>query len=109
MSRHLAHLEHGSRQVTVVAGYDRPLRSLFLHVVYADLPPWEEEQFLYDSLDDPAEDWTDVNTVAGKLDALGIAVPATLIESIFLDQCMNAGNRVVEHHAGLPPTVLNAG
>lgn len=109
MSRHFIHLDHGGRKITVVAGFDRPLQSLFLHVVYADRPPSEEEQFLYDSLDDPAADWTDINTVADRLDALGITVPPSLIENIFLDQCFNAGNRVVEHHAGLQPTVLHAG
>ncbi|GAO20866.1 MULTISPECIES: hypothetical protein [Comamonadaceae] len=109
MSRHIAHLEHRGRKVTVVAGYDRPLRELFLQVLYADLPPWEDEQFLYASLDDPAHDWTDINTVADRLEALGIAVPVGMIESIFLDQCRNIGNLVVEHHGDQPPTVLAAG
>lgn len=109
MSRHLTHLEHRGRRITVVAGYDRPLRSLFLQVLYADLPPWEDEQFLYASLDDPSADWTDINTVAGKLDALGIAVPADMLEGIFLDQCLNTGNLVVEHHDDRPPTVLTVG
>lgn len=109
MSRHFLHMDHGERKITVVAGYDRPLRSLFLHVVYADLPPWEEEQFLYDSLDEPAADWTDINTVAERLDALGIAVPPSLVEGLFIDQCLNAGNLVVEHHADRPPTSVHAG
>lgn len=106
MSRRLAHLEHEGRRITVVAGYDRPLRELFLQVLYADLPPWEEDQFLYASLDDPGADWTDINTVADMLEALGIAVPAGMIEAIFLDQCLNIGNLEVEHHDHRPPTVL---
>lgn len=109
MSRHLIHLGHGQRKVTVVAGYDRPLRQLFLHVVYADLAPWEDEQFLYDSLLEPELDSTDVNTVGAKLAALGIAVPASMIEQIYLDQCFNSGNRIVEHHGDRPPTVLHSG
>lgn len=109
MSRHFIHMGHGERKITVVAGYDRPLQSLFLHVIYADLPPREEERFLYDSLDDPDADWTDINTLADRLETLGIAVPPSLIEGIFLDQCLNAGNRIVEHRADRPPIVHHAG
>ncbi|MBS0316070.1 MAG: hypothetical protein JSR49_02980 [Proteobacteria bacterium] len=34
MSRHLLHLMHQGRKLTVVAGYDRPLRELYLHVIH---------------------------------------------------------------------------
>jgi hypothetical protein len=44
-----------------------------------------------------------------KLVTLGIAVPESLIEAVHLDQCLNAGNRVVRHHADRPPEVLMAG
>jgi hypothetical protein len=110
MSRHILHLVHAGQAVTVVSGYDRPLRELFLHVVRnsdAALP--QEETFLYDSLAEPWLDWTDINTVADKLESLGIEPPASLIQGIFLDQCLNAGNRVVEHHADRPPAVLHTG
>lgn len=110
MSRHLLHLVQQGRKLTVVAGYDRPLRELFLHVIHDnDARPQQEETFVYDSLDDPGLDWTDINTVADQLAALGIEPPASLFEGIFLDQCFNAGNRVVQHHVDQPPVVLHAG
>ncbi len=109
MSRHFIHLEYCQRKITVVAGYDRPLRQLFLHVLYADLAPREDEQFVYDSLLEPKLDWTDINTVADKLATLGIEVPTGMIEQIYLDQCANAGNREVEHHTDRPPTPVHTG
>ena len=109
MSRHLLSLIHKGHKLTVVAGYDRPLRELFLHVLHDSEAPAQEESFVYDSLRDPGLDWTDINTVADKLAALGIEPPASLIEGIFLDQCFHAGNRVVEHHFDRPPAVLQAG
>lgn len=106
MSRHFIRLLHEGQPVVVVTGYDRPLRSLFLHVVKDDGAHGQEEEFVYDSLLEPDKDWTDINTVADKLDLLGIDAPISMIDQIFLDQCFNAGNRVVEHHADGPPTVL---
>ncbi len=110
MSRHLLHLVHQGRKLTVVADYDRPLHELFLHVVRDnDADPRQEETFIYDSLGAPRLDWTDINTVADQLAALGIEPPASLIEGIFLDQCFNADNRVVEHYLDQPSVVLHAG
>ncbi|WP_038214443.1 hypothetical protein [Xenophilus azovorans] len=110
MSRHLLRLVHEGRKLTVVAGYDRPLRELYLHVVRDDdTASSEEKVFVYDSLRDPGLDWTDINTVADQLAALGIEPPASLIEGIFLDQCLNAGNRMVEHHLDRAPVVLHTG
>ena len=48
-------------------------------------------------------------TLTDKLATLGIAVPENLIEAVYLDQCFNADNRVVRHHADRPPEVLMAG
>lgn len=94
----------------MVAGYDRPLRELFLHVIHDnDAASRREETFVYDSLAGPELDWTDINTVAEQLAALDIEPPGSLIEGIFLDQCFNAGNRVVEHHFDRPAVVLHAG
>ncbi|HCE27544.1 MAG TPA: hypothetical protein DET46_00965 [Comamonadaceae bacterium] len=109
MSRHILRLVHEGRNRTVVAGYDRPLRTLFLHVLQDGEADSRDEVLIYDSELEPELDWSDVNVVADKLTALGIEPPAGLIEGIFLDQCFNAGNRVVEHHLDRPPSVLHAG
>jgi hypothetical protein len=94
----------------VVAGYDRPLRQLFLQVLRdAEGRPTCDDDILYDSLHDPALDWRLIGTLTDKLVTLGIAVPDSLIEAVYLDQCFNAGNRVVRHHADRPPEVLMAG
>lgn len=110
MSRHIARLQHEGQPAVVIAGYDRPLRSLFLYVVRGDSDiPSPDNTLIYDSLLEPGADWTDINTIADKLAALGIEVPVSMIEQIYLDQCVNAGNRVVEHHTDRPPTLLHAG
>lgn len=107
MSRRILHLVHEGRKRTVVAGYDRPLCTLFLHLFDDSETADQKDVMLYDSLSEPKLDWTDINTVADKLEALGIEAPASLIEGIFLDQCLEVGNLVVEHHFDEPPTLLH--
>lgn len=102
MSRHLTRSCHGGLPVLVVAGYDRPLRELFLHVIQegTDTAPRDAaEAFIYDSLDEPQKDWADINTLTETLARLDIKVPPSLIEQISLDQTFNVGNRYVEHPA----------
>lgn len=102
MSRHITRSRHDGQPSVVVAGYDRPLRELFLHVIReaTGLAPTESgEAFVYDSLDEPQKNWTDINTVTHTLAHLGIRVPQSMIEQIYLDQCFNVGNRFVEHPA----------
>ncbi|MDI9688518.1 hypothetical protein [Burkholderia cenocepacia] len=102
MSRHITRSRHAGQSVLVVAGYDRPLCELFLHVIRiaAEAAPREAtEAFIYDSLDEPQKDWTDINTLAETLAHLRIEVPPSMIEQIYLDQAFNVGNRFVEHPA----------
>ena len=109
MSRHHIRLSHCGGAIVVVAGYDRPLRHLFLQVLRDEAGrPTCEDNILYDSLHEPALDWAVIGTLSDKLVTLGIAVPDSLIEAVYLDQCFNAGNRVVRHHADRPPEVLLA-
>ena len=110
MSRHHIRLPHCGGAIVVVAGYDRPLRQLFLQVLRdAEGRPTCDDDILYDSLHDPALDWSLIGTLTDKLATLGIAVPESLIEAVYLDQRFNTGNRVVRHHADRPPEVLMAG
>ena len=110
MSRHHIRLPHCGGAIVVVAGYDRPLRQLFLQVLRdPEGSPTCKDDVLYDSLHERALDWCIIGTLTDKLATLGIAVPESLIEASHLDQCFNAGNRVVRHHADRPPEVLMAG
>jgi len=110
MSRHHIRLMHQGQPVLVVAGYDRPLRQLFLQVLRdEDGRLTYEDDILYDSLHEPALNWGVVSTLTDKLVMLDIAVPESLVEAVYLDQCLNTGNRVVRHHADRPPEVLMAG
>ena len=107
MSRHHVQACHGERDVLVVAGYDRPLRELFLQVLVEPIgPPAADDEIVYASIHEPWRDWTDVATVTEQLERLGIEVPHSLMQAVRLDQALDAGNRVVEHHADRPPTVL---
>ena len=86
------------------------MRQLFLQVLRdAEGSPTCKDDVRYDSLHEPALDWSIIGTLTDKLATLGIAVPESLIEAAHLDQCFNAGNRVVRHHADRPPEVLMAG
>ena len=101
MSRHHIRLMHEGQAVLVVAGYDRPLRELFLQVFrHQESMVPSEDEIVYDSLHEPGIDWTDIDTLTKKLSTLEICVPKELIEAVYLDQRFNAGNTVVEHHVG---------
>lgn len=98
MSRHCTRSSYAGQPVLVVAGYDRPLRELFLHVIHAQGVDGDiAEQFVYDSLDEPQRDWTAIDTLVETLGRLGIAVPDSMVMEIHLDQLLNVGNRVVQH------------
>ncbi len=94
----------------MVAGYDRPLNELFLQVLgpEAETAP-AEECVLYSSIYEPTREWSDINTVSLKLIELGIVVPDSLLEAVYLDQLFHVGNLVVRHHVDQPPEVLQAG
>ena len=103
MSRHSVQTHYRDQPVVVVAGYDRPLRDLFLQVLGpVDEDPSTEDRVLYTSLHEPAQDWTDINTLASKLAELAIDVPTSLLEAVYLDQLFNVGNRVVWHRSDQP-------
>lgn len=110
VSQHSVLTRYRDRPVVVVSGYDRPLNDLFLQVLGQEIDPdATEECILYSSLNEPRHDWTDINTVANKLTELGIEVPDGLLEAVYLDQLLHAGNRMVRHHLSQPPMVLRAG
>jgi hypothetical protein len=108
VSRRSAQARYQDRDVVVVAGYDRPLNTLFLQVL-ADDGDASEPEVHYSSLQDPQIDWTDINVVAAKLTELGIDVPGSLLEAVYLDQLFQVGNLVARHHVDRPAEILLAG
>jgi hypothetical protein len=68
--------------------------------------PAGDDDIVYDSLHEPALDWTVIGTLTDKLTALGICVPEKLIEAVYLDQRFTTGNVVVWHHADQALEVL---
>ena len=108
MSRHHIRLMHQGQPVLVVAGYDLPLHELFLQVFLCqESGPAGDDDIVYDSLHEPALDWTVIGTLTDKLTALGICVPEKLIEAVYLDRRFTTGNVVVWHHADQAPEVLH--
>jgi hypothetical protein len=101
---HFASLLDG-HPVLVVAGYDRPLRELFVNVYHGADDGGEET--LYSSIRDPARDWADPWTVLARLAELHIAVPATLLRALVEDQREEAGNKLVFHYFERPPEVVS--
>lgn len=108
MSRRSSQSRYQGRDVEVVAGYDRPLNTLFLQMLAAG-DDSSETEVLYSSLQEPQIDWTDINVVAAKLTDLGIEVPGSLLEAVYLDQLFQVGNLVATHHIDRPAEILLAG
>jgi len=99
MSRHSVNAQYQGRDVLVVAGYDRPLDDVFVQVFDSSHAQGQHsaQTLIYCSISEPQLDWRDVDTIAAKLASLGIEVPSTMLECVYLDQVLRAGNRV-EHH-----------
>jgi hypothetical protein len=107
MSRRYTQARFGDHDVVVVAGYDRPLDMFFLQVL-APHDDISERDIHYSSLEDPQLDWSDINVVAGKLTELGIDVPGSLLEAVYLDQLFQVGNVVAQHDVDRPGEILLA-
>lgn len=103
MSQHYCTTTANGRAVRVLAGYDRPLRELFLHVFVAS--GRSQDKLLYASLHEPQRDWTDPQTLIDKLVELQVAVPDSFVPAIVADQRAGAGNKIVVHYFDRPPDV----
>lgn len=105
MSRHIVHTHRDQVPVRVEAGYDRPLRALYVQVWEAPnlQHPWDRS-VLYASHLDLRRDWSDVESVAEVLDKLHVPVPDRLYDGLLEDQYMSHGNRLVHY----PPVPLAA-
>lgn len=85
-------------RVGVLIGWDRPLQQFFLVVEDLDAPENEESAYLYSYLSDQeANGCRDISYFEGKLQELGIEVPAEMLVEVAADQANNIGNRYVNH------------
>lgn len=109
MSQHKFKLERDGKQISVLAGWDRPLQQVFLTVeselaVPADIQQrtqeeqdafWEAydeaHEFLFDNLLTPIPY---VDEIGEVLRRLNIPVPDGMLREIEKDRLLNAGNRV---------------
>lgn len=114
MSQHLYPATHQGEPVSVLIGYDRPLKGFFLVIertapspVIADLPTDDEDEedpYLYSNLSDMGLiQWGGLPPTLDhfmlKLQELGIPALPNVIAELHADQANNTGNRTVRYDA----------
>ena len=99
MSQHVfTTTSKSNARVGVLIGWDRPLQQFFLVVEELDSPASEEGAYLYSNLSDQeARGCRDIGYFEGKLQELGIEVPAEMLLEVAADKANNVGNRYVNH------------
>jgi hypothetical protein len=102
MSQHLFTIEHEGRPIRILMGWDRPLKEFFLSVARLDVKD-DEDSILYASLYDMEKDPRDIDYLVGKLEALGIKVPDSMISQVRTDAIDNVGNKLVNHTGDAVP------
>lgn len=101
MSQHYFPTIYQGRSVTVVVGFDRPLRGFFCFVERNDAEE-QEEEFVYSNLDDPKLFGSmgmarTLKHFEKRLADLGFVVPRSMFAEAEADQRFNVGNRCVWH------------
>lgn len=101
MSAHHCKALMGSKPVTVMMGWDAPLKGHFL--VVEDPADTESDEYVYSNLDDKQlAAWNglppDLDYFVQKLRELGIVVPAKMIEEVRADKLGNVRNRHVVYN-----------
>lgn len=103
MSQHHCTTCLNGRPVRLVAGYDRPLDELFLHVF--DARPRATQWLIFASMHEPFADWHVAGTLVAKLHELDLHVPASFVPAILEDQRHRAANKIVVHYFDRVPEV----
>ncbi len=104
MSQHRFDTSHKGLPVTVVLGWDRPLRYFFLTIekpaeLIDDTMKVEDDDFLYSNLHEEDPFGHGLDYYRAVLRHFQIAVPESLFIETGNDAAGNVGNRVVEHRA----------
>ena len=102
MSQHVFDTRYQGRPVTVIVGFDRPLRAFFCFVERNDDD--EGDEYVYSNLEDPKLATTmgmskSLKHFEKRLADLGITVPASMFDQSEKDRLGNVGNRFVRHTA----------
>jgi hypothetical protein len=105
MSRHHFDTRREGRRIRVVAGYDRPLDEFFLQILIAPRDDAAEDEYVYTSLCELGTDWSEPQTLAGRLAELHIDPPASFLPAIFEDRRRQIGNRLAFHHFDRDPEI----
>ena len=101
MSQHLFRTEHRGQSVTILMGFDRPLQGYFMVI---ELDDADEDTWLYSNLEDPALIRymglpPTLEPFLERLAALGLQVPAAMVDEIRADGRSGVGNRYVQWNA----------
>lgn len=96
MSQHLFSTSHKEKPITVVIGWDRPLRYHFMYIENDDAIE-ESNAFLYHNMDDEKSINQPLAYYEQVLKDHAITVPASMIEESREDAENNAGNRRCLH------------
>lgn len=106
MSRHSFDTRLQGRRVRVVAGYDRPLDEFFLQILLAATEDeTEQDEFVYTSLCEPSDDWSDPQALSARLAELRIDPPSSFLPAILEDRRRQIGNRLAIHHFDREPEI----
>jgi hypothetical protein len=98
MSQHFFDTTCNGRAVYIMAGWDRPLRGVFVLERGTD-------EVIYSNLEDPALARSmgfasSIDYFADKLATIHLAMPPAMIREIEKDTALNVGNRQVQYDAG---------
>jgi hypothetical protein len=104
MSQHIFYTEHQGKPITVMMGYDRPLRHVFMSIMVDTFEDTDEDDEgdameVYTSLQDKDAGLKcfDVNYYRRVLERLRITIPESMFTEVMRDQNENVGNRMVTH------------
>ncbi len=109
MSQHHYACTWQGRPISIMMGWDRPLQGFFMVIEFDDAGGQDEENeeawLLYSNLNDPVLAPTSgmassCEYFQEKLSALGVRVPAQMIEAVDQDGKTNAGNREAWYDRG---------
>lgn len=97
MSQHRFTVKHADHSIFVMAGWDRPLKQLFLLVEKEPNAAEGSEEVAPTVVlfDNGLRGMKDVAAIGSQLASLGISVPEKLLAEVELDRLNNVGNRMV--------------